>query len=82
MAEFNMHEYVRGKVKADPRLHYLIEHGHVGPDARIHQIADSKDFSREVSLSTHGMPTDEVGAKRAIDNRLAQIVEVLFGVKK
>lgn len=79
---FDVTDYIKAKLKKEPRLVWISRDDHIINGAYIFTIADNSNWTSMASLSTDGLQalSDNPQAQMAvIDQRFQQILDVLFG---
>lgn len=75
-----LEDYIKAKIKAEPRLAWLSSHDHVTEGAHIYLLADNSNWAHTASLSTDGLQTlTPDAAKAALDVRFEEVLTNLFG---
>lgn len=85
MTDFDTHDYVIDKIKAEPRVVHLADHDHVDGNSRNYVIADKSNQVKSAVLSTTGIEKETKGSvpelKKSIDLRFKNLLTCLFGDK-
>jgi hypothetical protein len=79
---FNMSDYIKDKVKEEPRLVWLSTQDHVAGDAHIYILADNSNWANTASLSTDGLQplsNNPQAQMDILDVRFQQVKDALLG---